>query len=30
MAGLILFKLLVLKLPDEGFAGAIKAGVNFA
>jgi hypothetical protein len=29
MAGIILFKLLVLKLPDNGFTGAIKAGVNF-
>ncbi len=30
MAGFILVKLLVLKLPDSGFAGALKAGVNFA
>lgn len=30
MAGFILVKLLVLKLPDAGFTGALKAGVNFA
>lgn len=30
MAGFILVKLLTLKLPDIGFLGALKAGVNFA
>lgn len=30
MAGFILFKLLTLKLPNDGPLGAIKAGVNFA
>jgi hypothetical protein len=30
MAGFILVKLLTLRLSDSGFAGAIKAGVNFA
>jgi hypothetical protein len=29
MAGIILAKLLVIKFPDSGFGGAVKAGVNF-
>ena len=30
MAGFILIKMLTLKFPDQGFLGAIKAGVNYA
>ena len=30
MAGFIVFKLLVLRLPDSGAFGAVKASVNFA
>ena len=30
MAGFILVKLLVLKLPPTGLLGALQAGVNFA
>lgn len=30
MAGFILFKILVLKFPDSGLQGSIKAVVNFA
>lgn len=30
MAGLILVKLLAMKLPDSGPLGALKASVNFA
>ncbi len=30
MAGFIMVKLLTLRLPNDGFLGAIKAGVNFA
>ena len=29
MAGIVLAKLLVLRLPDNGFFGAVKAGVNY-
>ena len=30
MAGFILVKLLVLKLPENGITGALKAAVNYA